>query len=288
LSLRAAFPKLYEAEKAGGSVIRGGFKLAAGTGKKAAGRSRRRPGLLSFRQGNETLVKALANSLGTSLRCNAEIVEVHGSRPDFRLKVRAARGDEEISCSRLVIAVPTAAAANMLTRIVPAASNALRQIRYAAIAVVSLGYSIKQVGRSVDGFGFLVPRSAGVRTLGTVWNSSLFPGRVPPDHLLLTSFIGGATDPHGAWLRPEQLKDLVHQELSEVLRITGKPAEAKVTRYSDAIPQYNLGHLDLLRDVQASVCRVPGLYVIGNYWKGPAIGACLENALAVAEKIRIS
>jgi oxygen-dependent protoporphyrinogen oxidase len=287
LSLRAAFPKLYEAEKAGGSVIRGGLQLASDSGRKAARPSKRRPGLLSFRSGNQALVSALAKSLGASLRCNAEIIEIQISQSGFQLRVRTGGDNDEVSCARLVIATPTSAACKLLDGIAPAASTALHKIPYAAVAVVSLGYSTKQVSRSLDGFGFLIPRSTGVRTLGTIWNSSLFPERAPTGHVLLTSFIGGTTDPETASLPAEGLRDLVHREISEILQITGVPMATRVTGYLQAIPQYNLGHLDLLKTIEASVRQIPGLYLIGNYWKGPAVGACVENALSVAEVIRI-
>jgi len=68
-------------------------------------------------------------------------------------------------------------------------------IEYASVVVVSLGYRRQDVGRSLDGFGFLVPRSSGLGVLGSVWNSSLFPERAPVGHVLLTSFVGGARDP---------------------------------------------------------------------------------------------
>jgi protoporphyrinogen oxidase len=32
----------------------------------------------------------------------------------------------------------------------------------------------------------------------------------------------------------------------------------------------------------------PGLYLVGNYLNGPAIGTCVEQALKVADEIRVS
>jgi len=78
-------------------------------------------------------------------------------------------------------------------------------IAYSGVAVVSLGYRRGDVGDSLAGFGFLVPRSSGLGILGTVWNSSLFPGRAPAGEVLLTSFVGGATNPGAISKSPEQL-----------------------------------------------------------------------------------
>jgi oxygen-dependent protoporphyrinogen oxidase len=62
----------------------------------------------------------------------------------------------------------------------------------------------------------------------------------------------------------------------------------RITAYSRAIPQYNLGHLDRLAAIEADLAKFPGLHLTGNYLKGPAIGACVEHAKQVAESIQIS
>jgi len=287
LSLRAAFPKLYEAEKAAASVIRGGLKLAAKAGETVT-RPRTRQRLLSFRGGNETLVGALAAALGPALRCNVEVSEVRSAGNKFQIATHSAAGSQEMTCDRVVLATPTDASAQILRGMVPAASAALENILYAPVAVVSLAYKRQQVARSLSGFGFLAPRSSELRTLGSVWNSSLFPARAPEGHVLLTNFVGGATDPSATALSEEELAALVHREIAPILKITGVPEKVRTTRYRHAIPQYNLGHLERLQEIQDSIARVPGLRLIGNYWKGPAIGTCVEQALAVAEEIRIS
>jgi oxygen-dependent protoporphyrinogen oxidase len=287
LSLRAAFPKLYEAEKSAGSVIRGSLKLGVKAGEKTVTRPKPRPGLLSFRAGNETLVRSLASALGPAIRYNVTVNEIGHADHRFHLKLQSPAEAEELVCDQLVLATPTGASARLLQAVAPAASSALERISYAPVAVVSLGYKREQVRNSLLGFGFLAPRSSRMRTLGSVWNSSLFPSRAPQGHVLLTSFVGGATDPSAAALSEEELGSLVHREIAPILQISGDPAVARVTRYSRAIPQYNLGHLERLQEVQAAIAQVPGLRVIGNYWKGPSIGACVEHSLAVAEEIRI-
>jgi len=287
ISLRAAFPKLYEAEKSAGSVVRGMFRSAK-TPPKAVSMPQRRPSLISFKSGNEALIRALADKLGPALRCNASVAQVALSPNGFTVKTQSSAGTEDITCDRLVIAVPTTVASTLLAELAAQASASLQQITYAPVAIVSLAYRRAQIRTSLSGFGFLVPRSAGIRTLGTVWNSSLFPGRAPKDQVLLTSFVGGATDPGGPSLSEVDLSNLVHNELAAVLKITAEPSTTRVTCYARAIPQYNLGHTSWLQAAQQSLSAIPNLWVIGNYWKGPAVGCCVENSQRVAEQIRIS
>jgi len=296
LSLRAAFPQVHEAERAAGSVIRGMIRLAkakrrAATADGVRSAKRQRPTLQTFREGNETLVRALAEKLGAALRMGTSVVAIQRAAASanvsarFALTLKTGEASEQITAEHVVIAAGTDVAARLLQEVAADVSSALAGVEYAPIAVVSLGYAESAVGRALDGFGFLTPRSTGLRTLGTVWNSSLFEGRAPEGQVLLTSFVGGATDPEAASLGESELSALVHRELAPVLKLQGGPAFAKVTTYVQALPQYNLGHAARMERVEKAVAEVPGLFLAGNYWRGPAIGACVEQGLAVAAAI---
>jgi protoporphyrinogen/coproporphyrinogen III oxidase len=285
LSLRAAFPKIYEAEKLSGSVVRGSLRLARTRPKPTAGR---RTGLYSFRKGNATLVHALAESLGDSLQCGTKVVApVERKESRFRLKVGSGGKVDELHAGKLVFSTPTWANFDLLLEIVPDAGFPFRDIEYAHVTVVSHGYHGNQIGADLSGFGFLIPRSQKIETLGTVWNSSLFPERAPANHVLLTSFIGGAINRNSLLNSPEEAAAVVRSDLAKILRISGVPVVERVTAYHAAIPQYNLGHTLQLDRIRESVAKVPGLWLTGNYWNGPSIGACVEHAQLVAESIRI-
>jgi len=209
-----------------------------------------------------------------------------GSTQGFRVTVRTNDGVEKvIVADDVVVATPTSVAATLLRGIDSEIADRLAEIEYAPIAVVSLGYPKSELGDSVDGFGFLIPRSAGVRTLGTVWNSSLFPNRAPNGQVLLTSFIGGATDPEAVKLSPDEVAAIVHKELSTILRIRVEPTFLNVSVYSRALPQYNLGHSGRLAAIEAARQKGPNLWIAGNYLRGPAIGACVEQSIVVAQEI---
>jgi len=281
LSLRAAFPSLHQAEKSAGSLIRGMMRAA-----KSKKGPRERPTLLSFRDGNETLVRSLAAKLGDSARTRTEVLGIHAKRESggdvFELQVYDSAGEQSLAAKRLVMAVPAETAGALLRDVNPAFEPVLCGIDYAAVAVVSLGYRRADAGHSLGGFGFLAPRSSGLRVLGTVWNSSLFPGRAPEGHVLLTSFVGGATDPGATALSEKELVEIVHREISGLLRIVGAPVFSAAQIYGRALPQYNLGHTQRLEALDKLRAAVPGLAFVGNYLQGPAVGDCVEQALQMA------
>jgi protoporphyrinogen/coproporphyrinogen III oxidase len=287
LSVRSAFPHLYEAEKTAGSVIRG---LLFSARKRPA--SAEKPTLQSFRDGNRTLIHTLAANLGSNLRCGVIAQRIRVTlassapkiSPSFEVTLQTNGREEVLTTDRLVIATPAQEAARLLRSIDAQFESALTAIAYAPVAVVSLGYPRSAIQHSLDGFGFLVPRSAGTRILGTVWNTSLFPNRAPEGHVLLTSFVGGATDPSVVSLDESEIVSIAHRELASVLEIAQPPAFSHVQAWRRAIPQYNLGHMQHVNQLTKLQSTYPSIRLIGNYLRGPALGACVEQALTVAQE----
>lgn len=284
LSVRSAFPQLYEAEKSVGSVIRGLLR----DGKKQSA-PQEKTTLRTFRDGNQTLVDALATELDSGLHCNTTAGSIRAvagaaNNAGYEITISANAQHETFTTDRLIVATPTQQAAQLLRDLDPQFEAVLKQFEYAPVAVVSTGYARAAVRHSLDGFGFLAPRSSGLRILGTVWNSSLFSGRAPEGQVLLTSFVGGATNPEAVSLSTTELVSAVHQELAPLLGISQAPSFSSVWNYERAIPQFNIGHAEkvkLLRELQA---KHPNLWLVGNYLRGPSLGACIEEALTVAQQ----
>jgi len=295
ISLRAAFPILYEAERAGSSVVRGAVKVFKERKAKRGNAPREKATLQTFRQGNEALIQALAAKLEERLFCGVELSSItaidprqQANAPRFLVTMSTPRGQEKLEAERVVLAVPTQAAGNLLAGLHAGFQQPLCGIEYGGVGVVSLGYRKKDVANALAGFGFLVPRSSGLNILGTVWNSSLFPGRAPDGEALLTSFVGGATNPGILQKTAEELATIVHREITPILGIRKEPVFSHVTVWPRAIPQYNLGHLARLAEIEKLRLSFPGLYLVGSFLNGPAIGTCVEQALKVADEIRVS
>lgn len=283
LSLRSAFPSLHEWESKFGSVIRGAMKSRPPKDKP-------RPALCSFSGGAGMLVRTLGEMLGDSFHRDVSARSLTRSRANgkstFELEVATSRGIEMVSAAVVVVATPTATAGRLLAGLSAAFPENLERIEYAPVAVVATGYRREQVRHPVDGFGFLVPRSEHRRVLGTVWNSSLFPGRAPDGMVLLTSFAGGATDPALVKLPEDEIANVVTREVSEVLEIEGAPVTRVVQSYERALPQYNLGHGKRLAAIRELAASIPGLFLTGNYFGGPAMGACVEQACQTAAAVQ--
>ena len=294
LSLASAFPSLRQAEEQSGSVIRGAIKLRRKT--TGAKKRRQRPALSNFRQGISTLTEALASQLGASAVSGAEIKAIRrntagtGNRPRFEITYTDEANAHTLRSETIVIATPTRQAASLLALIEARFEQALAQIEYAAVAQVGAGYRLDQIARHtasqpLRGFGFLVPRTEGLRVLGTVWNSSLFPDRAPEGMASFTSFIGGATDPEISTWSNDRIAETAHQELAKVLGITSPPVAQHVARWDRAIPQYNLGHGKIVATLNELCSATPGVFLAGNYLTGPSLPACTDQASKIADAV---
>jgi oxygen-dependent protoporphyrinogen oxidase len=302
MSLPGAFPLLHEWARARGSVIRGAIAGRHGSGvepKPRRRRARRHPAALcSFRSGLGRLPEALAARLGDRLRCDAPVSDLQIERTDggaahWRITTRGDSGEESVwDASAVVIATPPHAAARFTRGCLPGASKALGAIEPVSLVVIHLGVPLDSLTHPPRGFGFLVPRSQGVRILGTLWTSSVFEGRAPEGHALLTIFCGGATDPDAVDLDDAAVTQVVQDDLRETMGWDGRSALVNIVRQRATLPSYHLGHVERIADIEraAESCAAPVKF-LGNYRRGISIPDCIrqaaETAAAVAEQLEI-
>jgi oxygen-dependent protoporphyrinogen oxidase len=277
LSARSTIPALVRFEAESGSVVRG---VLARRKNVAVDFSRPR-GPVSFSGGNATLIDTLAQSLFGHAYANARVTRIAQRGAGFALECPGLP-EGEIDASRVVIATSAPSAASLIDPIEPDAARSLREIEYAPIAQVALVYPRSSLAAPLDGFGFLACRGEGVRVLGAVWNSVLFPKRAPSDELLSTAFLGGSLDPGIADLGDEELARIAHADLSRIMNIgNAKPHVVAGFRWSEGIPQYTVGHQERLERIKTAVDRIPGLSLVGNYFAGVGVSDCLRQALAL-------
>ena len=150
---------------------------------------------------------------------------------------------DEIDADAVVVATPAYAAVPLLIESMPKLSSLLAAIEHAPMDVVSSAFDRKQVRNTLDGFGFMVPRREGLRTICTFWNSSLFPSQAPTGTVVMTSFAArGSKAESEAERADDLLVQKVEAENAAVLGITGAPIDRMMWKYPRALPQYNVGH----------------------------------------------
>src|SRR4029077_6823245 len=157
----------------------------------------------------------------------------------------AITGDPPLEGDAVVLGVPASAAVPMVRTASAKAAAALAQTRYASVAVATLGYRPDDIGRPPDGSGFLVPRVDGRLLTACTWFSSKWPDVRPGGLVLLRCSAGRDGDERIAELDDAELVSRMHAEAAEALGggLSASPQQSVVTRWNDAFPQYDVGHL---------------------------------------------
>ncbi|HEY4230451.1 MAG TPA: protoporphyrinogen oxidase, partial [Thermoanaerobaculia bacterium] len=262
-------------ERRHGSLLAGA--LAARRAARASKAGARPKGLLSFRDGMETLPRALAARLGASLRLRSPVERLRPGASGGGWVVGTSGG--EIPADRVILALPAQSAAALVSPIAPEAARALETISYPPLALLHLAWEERVLPRPLSGFGQLVAPSPNRRILGAVWSSSLFAGRAPAGRALLTVFLGGARDPEAPALPDSALVAAATKDLEAEGLVQGPPEVVRVTRWERAIPQYEHGHARAVAALAESERRWPGLHFRGNYRGGISVGDVVSQGL---------
>lgn len=288
MSLISCFPRIAELEREYGGLIRAMIMLAKKKKQdQAEGKvvsSAAGPGgvLTSFREGIQYLTDALSASLGDIIRPGQHVVAVEKSHAS-PYRVKCEQGDD-LEADIVIIASPAYAAAGMLDGLDAAMTSVLCQIPYASMTVVCFGYDRGQIGHSLDGFGYLIPKKEGRNTLGTLWDSSMFENRAPEGKVLLRSMMGGACFPDYVNLSDDEVTARVRKDLKVTMGIGAEPEFVRIFRHPQAIPQYTVGHGKRLQALEEALRAHPGLILTGNSYRGIGLNDCVAAAERAADE----
>lgn len=286
LGARSAFPRMWNACVHHGGLIRG-LRAAAQVPKPILPGPQCRPSdLLSFQNGMQELVDALATSLGPNLRVATRVEAVQ--RAGARWAAVLAHG-EALEADALVLAVPAPACASLLARadVGDEALAPLQRIAHARLVVVHLGLDARGHRPLPRGFGFLVPPDApgagSPQALGTIFASNLFAGRAPRGCIAVTSFFHA--DTVRGW--PDtSIAELAARDLALAVDVPYPIATSRVLHWNDVIPRYAPNHDRHMTDlVQHLARRAPGLRLAGSFLGGVAVDRVLAQGRALAKSI---
>ena len=277
LSIRSLFPRLVEAERTHGSVIRALRAARATAPRPKAGLFRSLPG------GIEELVTTLVATLPESaIRRSTRAVDLSGPSP---YTVRVGDGPPVLARA-LILATPAYATAGLVRGLDDRLAALCAGIDYNSTATVLLAYARSAVRRPMPGSGFVVPRvQRRVRLMAGSWVTSKWPGRAPAGYVLLRAFMGGARDPEVLSHPDESLIELAHTTFATLLQIDRRPELTRVYRWERASAQHDVGHIERVAAIEDRLNRLPGLFVTGAGFRGVGIPDCVADGRATARAV---
>ncbi len=312
LSLLATLPRFPELERVYGSVIRGTLaqqrQKSAAQRRDSGGSGARYNLFLTPRYGLSQLTDAVTRACAASgrvtlsLQCRVSSVAPYDFGKDSEDERRDAdppvkhRGNEW--CLRIegdsqphrfdavILTLPTHQCARLLSHDRCAdLRTALHDIPYASSAIVVSGHDLSDFDHPLDAFGLVVPHIERRSVLAVSFSSRKFPGRAPEGKILLRTFIGGAMQPELLQQDDAALQALTDRELRSMLKMKRSPRLVEVVRYSQAMPQYHVGHLDRVARIQQLSAQWPGLELAGSAYHGVGIPDSIASGRAAADRV---
>ncbi len=285
LSLAATFPRFREMEERYGSLLRAMWRS----------RSRARAG--SAAGADYAAFAALRGGMGqlvATLSRRLDRAHVWLNTP-VRSLLPTAGGRLELawdgatpgsgSFDGVILALPAPHSADLVDPLDSRIAADLRETVYSSCAVVALGFHRNQLGRELDGFGFVVPQREGRMILSCSYSSVKYEGRAGADRVLMRVFIGGDIHANLLQLSSSELVQLAVHELADLLKIEGAPEVAHVARHHARMPNYTLGHLDRVANIERRLQRFPNLLLAGSGIHGGGVPKCVASGQAAAQRL---
>ncbi|MGW0337859.1 protoporphyrinogen oxidase [Streptomyces sp. NPDC003011] len=282
ISMRSAVPQLFQAARTHDSLTEAVREIQA----KAAAGGQTGPVFMGIEGGVGTLPLAVAASVrarGGEILTRTPVTELR-REPAGRWRIVA--GERVLTADAVVVAVPAPAAAALLRTEAPEAAAELAGVEYASMALITLAYR-RADATLPEGSGFLVPPVDG-RTIKASTFASRKWGWIAdenPDLLVLRTSVGRHGETEVLQREDAELVDVSRHDLREATGLDAAPVDTRVTRWTDGLPQYPVGHHARVARVRAHVGRLPGLAVCGAQYDGVGIPACVASAYAAVDQI---
>jgi oxygen-dependent protoporphyrinogen oxidase len=279
LSLRATLPRFLDMEQQHRSLILA--MLRQGRAQKTGTSGARYSLFLSFDRGMQVLVDALVRiNADIRLKTRAETLKFDGQQWTI-----VTDQQEKFEAHRVCVALPAYVAASLLEDTNARLAQKLREIKYASTATINFGYRKRAIAHPLNGFGFVAPFIEKRSLIACTFSSVKFSERAPEDHVLLRAFAGGALQPEIFALNEDEIAVRVETNLRELLGITEDPLFVEVAKWERSMPQYEVGHLQRVDEIERLVEEIPGLTIAGNAYRGAGIPDCIRSGETAAEKI---
>lgn len=283
LSISYAFPQLKAWESRHKSVVQGFLKE---TFKKKKEDQLFKHQVISFRSGMHALPKALEAAIKDVIHVNVKLESI--TKIEEGWSIRWQEGEKVFTeeVSSILSTVPAYRVEELpFEDTLKRQLNTFKEIPYAGVSLLTLGFRTAGIRHSLQGLGMLVPRKENFKILGTLFTSSMFEGRAPKGYSTLATFVGGMRQPAYAELPFKDLKNLVLDDLEKLLGVTGQVVFSNHTYWSRAIPQYTLRSSSVMQSLAKVEDTNPGLFFAGNFCNGVSLGQCMEAGLDTASRM---
>jgi oxygen-dependent protoporphyrinogen oxidase len=274
LSMRATLPQFVEYERKYGSLVRAMRAIPPPT---------RGSVFTTLKGGLGVLVEALATSLGDIARVNADVESAtYDAASGWTI---ACADGATVQADAVICALPSYAAAKVLTTQNAPLARALAAIRYHSIATVTLAFDCEPAAIPPTCYGFVVPFVEGRSITACTIVSRKYSGRAPDGTTLVRAFVGGALQPEKFALDDDAMLAAVLRDVRDLLGIDAPPSLVRIRRWAQTMPEYRVGHVALVDSLERSASEIPNIALAGAAYRGSGVPDTIRTARTAAERV---
>ncbi|KAK7338335.1 hypothetical protein VNO77_18941 [Canavalia gladiata] len=302
LSMRHFLPELWNLEKRFGSIIAGALqsKLFAkrdktGKNRIAQKKDKHKRGSFSFQGGMQTLTDTLCKELSKDdLKLNAKVLTLaYGhdrsfSSQTWSITCASNRNRQDVDAVIMTAPLCNVKDIKFTKKGTPFPLSFLPEVTYVPLSVMITTFKKENVKRPLEGFGVLVPskeQQNGLKTLGTLFSSMMFPDRAPSDLYLYTTFIGGTQNRELTQVSTDELKKIVTSDLRKLLGAEGEPTFVNHFCWSKGFPLYGHNYGSVLEAIDKMEIDLPGFFFAGNHKDGLSVGKAIASGCKAADLV---
>lgn len=238
------------------------------------------PSFQTMRDGMHSIVQMLVEANRDLIRTETAVISIRSNRNGFAIGLS---DGSRIASQRVVVAVPPVQASHLLTDVAPAAGPSLSRLRTADSAVVTFGLQTDAIRRDVPGYGIVFPAAERLAINAITISSRKFPFRAPEGFDLVRVFVGGYRSPDSVAQGDERLLDLAQDAVRRWLGVSSLPLFTRLTRWTASSPQYDVGHLDRIAEIEQALPS--GIALVGGAYRGIGIPDVVRDAERTAALI---
>ena len=273
LSVRAVMAPFVAMEREHGSLIAAAQARAAATNSKPA------PIFTTLRSGLGTLIDHLIAAIPTNWIRLGDAVQYLSREDDCWL---IGTGKEIERFDAVMMAAPVDVARALIDPIDPQAAK-LMTMEASSAVVVGFGFANATSLSLPPGFGFLVPPGSNNLLLAATFMDQKFPDRVPPGGRILRAFFGGVAANRLMRCGNDEIAAIARLELARILGPLPEPQVTVVRRWPNSLPQYAVGHLERMAELDQRISSLDGLWLLGNGYRGVGLPDLIRDARAAAQ-----
>ena len=242
----------------------------------------------ALRGGYRVLMDALLATARVNLRLGRPARALIRQPNGWRVEIGAATAPEALDVDAVLLAVPAPSLRRLLADVVPAAAARASAVTLASPVVVALAYQACDAAALPNTSGVLVAADEPLRCKAFTHSERKWPhlAAEATDGLVrLRASLGRAGEETTLQVPDEELVNRVRADLAVLTGITAKPVETYVQRWGGGLPQYGVGHVELVDRLERAVAEQPGLEVAGATLHGVGVPACIATARSAAERL---